>query len=273
MGMEIYYFSGTGNSLHVARELQKRIPDTILIPMVNLSKKDVMKTGAETIGFVFPVHLMLVPVFVRRFLNKLDVTSAEYIFTIMTREGSSCLADIYVNSVLKKKGKRIDSIFIINMTQNTPTGLKPTPGDKDWVKKITKENILKLETEIQSRLDLIQKAVVNKEKYPEKNSSRPLKTVLVHLLSFITDKIKTEIKFYSDQTCNGCGICEKVCLSGKIKMNNGNPFWQKEVRCYYCYACFNFCPEQSILVEKIYTQKDGRYHHPGITVNDIAGQK
>ncbi len=29
--IEIYYFSGTGNSLHIAREIQKRIPDTTLI--------------------------------------------------------------------------------------------------------------------------------------------------------------------------------------------------------------------------------------------------
>ena len=33
--VEIYYFSGTGNSLHLARELQKRIPETKLIPITS----------------------------------------------------------------------------------------------------------------------------------------------------------------------------------------------------------------------------------------------
>jgi flavodoxin len=33
MRIEIYYFSGTGNSLHVARELQKRLPDAALVPI------------------------------------------------------------------------------------------------------------------------------------------------------------------------------------------------------------------------------------------------
>ncbi len=37
-------------------------------------------------------------------------------------------------------------------------------------------------------------------------------------------------------------------------------------------ACFNFCPEQSILV-KNYTHKDGRYYHPDVTAQDIAEQK
>lgn len=46
--VEIYYFSGTGNSLHVAKELQKRIPETNLIPMVSLINKDVVETNGET---------------------------------------------------------------------------------------------------------------------------------------------------------------------------------------------------------------------------------
>ena len=55
-GIEIYYFSGTGNSLYVAKELQKRIPETNLIPIVSLLSKDIIKTDGETVGFVFP-HL------------------------------------------------------------------------------------------------------------------------------------------------------------------------------------------------------------------------
>jgi len=43
MSTEIYYFSGTGNSLHVAKELQKRLPETNLIPIVSLLNKDVIK--------------------------------------------------------------------------------------------------------------------------------------------------------------------------------------------------------------------------------------
>ena len=39
MSPEIYYFSGTGNSLHVAKELQKRIPETKLISIVKPFKK------------------------------------------------------------------------------------------------------------------------------------------------------------------------------------------------------------------------------------------
>jgi len=56
MSTEIYYFSGTGNSLYVARELQKRIPETNLIPIVSLLNKDVIEIKGETLGLVFPIH-------------------------------------------------------------------------------------------------------------------------------------------------------------------------------------------------------------------------
>ncbi len=39
MRTEIYYFSGTGNSLHVARELQKRLPNTKLVSVISALKK------------------------------------------------------------------------------------------------------------------------------------------------------------------------------------------------------------------------------------------
>ncbi len=108
--MEIYYFSGTGNSLHVARELKKRIPETKLIPMVSLLQKDITKTNDETVGFVFPLYLTTVPAPVRKFLRKLNLTSTKYIFTVMTRIGTFSLARTCIENILKKKDKKLEKL-------------------------------------------------------------------------------------------------------------------------------------------------------------------
>ena len=60
MSTEIYYFSGTGNSLHVAKELQKRLPGSKLIPIVSFLDNDVVITKGETVGFVFPIYFTTV---------------------------------------------------------------------------------------------------------------------------------------------------------------------------------------------------------------------
>ncbi|MCG2821841.1 MAG: EFR1 family ferrodoxin, partial [Candidatus Atribacteria bacterium] len=120
MCTEIYYFSGTGNSLHVAKELQKRIPKANIIPIVSLLNKDVIKTKAETVGFVFPLHGMTVPIPVKIFLKKLELKSVNYIFAIATRGGTKCFAFNKINQILKRNRKCLDSTFILTMINNDP---------------------------------------------------------------------------------------------------------------------------------------------------------
>ena len=79
MSTEIYYFSGTGNSLHVAKELQRRIPETSLVPVVSLLDEGSIETHAETVGFVFPQYAGTMPKVVAKTLKKLDPRSARYL--------------------------------------------------------------------------------------------------------------------------------------------------------------------------------------------------
>ncbi len=159
---EIYYFSGTGNSLYVAKELQKRIPEAELLPIVSLLDQDVIKTNGKNVGFVFPVHALTIPIVVKRFLKKTDFSSAEYIFAVTTRGGSIFRGFEEIERILKKKSKRLDAHFILNMGMNDP---KPK-----GYKCPTSDEILKMELVINEKLDLIQKIILNKEVSREEDS-------------------------------------------------------------------------------------------------------
>ena len=280
MSTEIYYFSGTGNSLHVARELQKRMPETKLIPMVSLLNEDVIETKGETIGFVFPIYVSSLPVPVRRFLKKIDLKPTQYIFAITTNCGYPGKVNIHLEKLLKKRGKSIDFYFTLKMMGNSPKGVMPSfMIAQDWASRITKETISALDYEVQNKLDIIHKVIISKGKNIGKDNPNPSNFFMKYIdralqlpVEWASEYTHPKNNFYTDSTCTGCNLCGKVCLSGKIKMNNGKPLWQKDIKCYYCYACFNFCPEQSILV-KNYTHKDGRYYHPNVTAKDIAEQK
>ena len=278
--VEIYYFSGTGNSLYVARELQERIPETKLIPIVSLLNEDVIETKGETIGFVFPIYVSSTPDPVRRFLKKIDLKPTQYVFAITTNSGYPGKVNIYLEKLLKKRGKSIDSYFTLKMMGNSPKGLMPSfMIVQDWASRITKETISALDYEVQNKLDNIHKVIINKEKNMGKDNPNPPNFFMEYVgrllqlpVEWASEYTNPKINFYADSTCTGCNLCEKVCLSKKIKMDNGKPLWQKGIKCYYCYACFNFCPEQSILV-KNYIHKDGRYCHPNVTAKDIVEQK
>lgn len=92
MSTEIFYFSGTGNSLHVAREIQRRIPGTRLTPIVSLLDGEPDKTSAEAVGFVFPQYASMAPKIVDRFIKRIDLESAKYVFAVVTRGGTECRA-------------------------------------------------------------------------------------------------------------------------------------------------------------------------------------
>lgn len=156
------------------------------------------------------------------------------------------------------------------------------PKFKGW-KPATWEEVAKLESEAQIKLDMIKNIIVNKESCREKDTGvivpcGYLLKRLVLLGMFFAEHTGVNDYFYSDSKCTGCGTCEKVCTSGKIRMVDKRPVWQKDIKCHMCYACLNYCPKSSTQIKskvyiKSYTEKNERYPHPYATVSDIAGQR
>lgn len=156
---------------------------------------------------------------------------------------------------------------------------------KAW-RPATDAEIAKLEAEVQDKLNSIQKIILNKENSREKDSGFihscfiPANYVLENLvrLGMAFSEYDAKDHFYANSKCIGCGVCENVCLSGKIKMIDKKPVWQEKVKCYLCYACLNYCPVQAVQIKskiyvKSYTEENERYSHPYTTANEIAGQK
>ena len=275
MSTEIYYFSGTGNSLHVAENLQKKISDSKLMPIVSLLWKDVIETHGETVGFVFLLPGMTVPIPVKNFIEKVNLKSSQYNFAIVTRGGTKCFAFNKIDKILKRKGRCLDSYFYLNMVSNDP---------KFEVYDIpTNETIAKTESEIQNQIDLIQEIIIKKKKNRKSDSKfiAPSGFALERLVllgMFFAEHIRVKDYFYPNAKCNGCGTCAMVCPSQKIKIADGKPLWQNKVQCYMCYACLNYCPQHSIQIHskwfmKSYTEKNGRYPHPYASAKDISKQK
>lgn len=283
MNIEIYYVSGTGNSLHAARELQKRMPEAKLIPLVRLLRQDTIKTSADTIGFVFPCFCLTIPIPLYDFLAKADLTSAQYIFALCTRGGSHSEAFEYLTDLLKKQDKRLNAQLNVNMPWNhmIDQNLPATTNSA--------EMISQLESIMQSKLDGFAKAILAHHPYMESDTdaSHELSFAIKLLDRFVPKALNYKahdymyqhlVRFYSDATCTGCGICEKVCLSERIELIDKKPVWKQDTRCYACFACINFCPRRAIQVESRFpirsrTRENDRYHHPSVTYKEIAEQR
>jgi ferredoxin len=280
MKTTLYYFTGSGNSLFVAKELQKRIPKTELVPVVSELEKDNPESTTKRIGFVFPTHGQTVPIPVKKFLKKLDVTESEYLFLVTTRGGSRFFGFEKFNKILKKKKRKLNAGFIINMYNNDPKF-------KNW-EKPSDETLKEIERKVLKKVEAIQEVINNNQDYIEKdtdyvtfNCIPPFRQLLERLVLFamgFAERSGNKDYFYADENCIGCGTCATVCPSGKVIMVDDEPVWQDSVQCYLCYACINYCPKEASQIKtkwymKSYTAENDRYPHPYASAKDIAQQR
>lgn len=281
MNTEIYYFSGTGNSLFLAKEVQKRIPDSEILPIACLLNKDKIISGAKIIGFVFPVHALTIPLALMKFLRKFNCSGAEYIFAIADRHGTVFYGFKKIDRLLKKHGKSLDAQFVIDMCNNESRHPDYQVPSEEEIEACERAALKKLDTAAEIILKR-GRHEYNIKDYPIPTASNPISAFIIEKLVLalmgIAEHTRGVNYFYHDERCTGCGICEKVCLSGKLSIDSGKPIWKKEVSCYMCFACLNFCPVKAVQIRDIpgvksYTKENGRYPHPYASIGDMQKQK
>lgn len=118
MKTQIFYFSGTGNSLYIAKKLSEKIPDSEMIPIINSLNNNKFHIKADKIGFVFPIHAFAMPIAMQQFLKNVNINNKPYIFAVATRGGSPCNVFKNINKMLEKKGQNLKAQFFINMPNN-----------------------------------------------------------------------------------------------------------------------------------------------------------
>jgi ferredoxin/flavodoxin len=256
MDSVIYYFTGTGNSLKVAKDIASRLGNTSLIKVC----KDTMMLSEGTkfkkVGIVFPVYYYGLPVMVKEFVENLILNSNSYVYTIATCGGSVGASVKQLQKILDNKGILLSSAFTIVMPDNYQVMYSPPSDEKQ-------QKLFKLEGEkAQHIADVINK--LEKTSFEEINSF-PAK-LLGGILSKNFNPKDKDRNFWSDEKCNGCGICAKVCPANNIKIEENRPQWLHE--CEHCLACLHWCPKHSLQYKKG-TIKRKRYHHPEISVGEL----
>lgn len=262
MQTTIYYFTGTGNSLKIARDLTQKLEECELIPIAKGWQKEDLESTSEKIGFIFPLYYSGLPKIVYDFINKIDLSKSNYFFTVVTSAGDiNELPLQQLEKILKTKAKTLSAGFFITMPNNYIIGFDIHSEESQ--KRFFGRAINQVEKISEIVKD--KKQNLNQEIFV-KNLSRSER----FNQNFRNEVNESDKSFYADDSCSSCGICEQVCPVNNIILVDGIPEWQHN--CQQCLACINFCPEKSIQFGTE-TLKTGRYHHPEITLQEIINQK
>ncbi|MBY9003807.1 MAG: EFR1 family ferrodoxin, partial [Candidatus Lokiarchaeota archaeon] len=119
MRTKIYFFTGTGNSLSIAKEICNKIPQCELVSIPKEYEKKNPISDCEKVGFVFPLHYAGLPKIVFDFVNKFDVSKSTYFFSIVTHAGDmTTWPFIQLEKILKERSKKLNAGFSLIMPNN-----------------------------------------------------------------------------------------------------------------------------------------------------------
>lgn len=270
----IYYFSGTGNSLYTANKIAETLGGAEIIS-VRCNAENVSASYADIIGFVCPVYEWDVPGIFKEFIKRLTINPNAYIFMVTTYIFILGKSFETVEKCLAEKGAHIHYGRAIRCVASQCIAYPPFPPEKIMIPYMEKQ-IQKVCKEIG------QKKLRNYPKMSPLTRRRFDKT----MGPFLALESEYDKGFYADNRCKGCGICEKVCPTRNITMEDARPKWNHH--CNGCNACVVYCPTKAIQYKtpQVYKELDSiickllclpekrkRYHHPLINAKDLMSDK
>lgn len=261
MTTTLFYFTGTGNCLKVCRDLAGELGDTAIVSIPASINREI-DLSCERIGIIYPVYMFGMPLIVSKFIKKLTCAKDAYIFAIATYGGMAAGSLGQTARELKAIGLKLSAGFGITM----PGNYTPLYAAIDEEKQ---RSMFKKESARIKEIALI----IKDKKKARIEGNNFLTNALFSGLIYATGSPRIpcmDRDFWSDQKCNSCSTCVKVCPVNNIELINKLPVWLH--KCEQCFACLQWCPKEAIQYGKN-TVSRKRYHHPEIRVQDIIAGK
>ena len=257
----VFYFSGTGNTYWVARQISEAIGE----PLVNIA--DEMRRDAHTyqlkeyerLGFCFPTHGWQPPRIVRDFIRRSNFQAVTYVFTVTTCGDSIGETMKIFNKELQTKGFQSDTSFSVIMPESyvcLPFMYTDTP-EKEHEKV---ENA-------RHQLQHIIRTIADRTPCVAELTKGPAPLFFSYVIGqYFNRHMISDRKFRVDtDVCTKCGKCQRVCPVENI--TGTPPEWLHNGRCTCCLACYHHCPVHAINYGEI-TRRRGQYYF-----NRREGQK
>ena len=258
----ILYFSGTGNSLAIARQLAERLNEPLL-PLIEAVGQDL--TNEKRIGLVFPTYDFNLPPAMPEMLSRLNISPRSYVFTVITCGSMAGNCVWVLRRILREKGIELAYSHKVSVPDNSALAFGRNPNNQLGKFEHVPARMEQIISELQAE-------------------SRTLHYSWFSLLSWLLGRPAVErgmIHYLGPKVnpdkCIGCNTCVRVCPMNNIRLiereepmaNSQKPIALIADRCTVCLACVHVCPQQAISTNGREALKERQYRHPQIKLKDL----
>ena len=245
--MKIFYFTSTGNNLHIAKRLGGQ-----LYSIPKILKEGPCEFEADKIGIIFPCYYFGPQRLVEKFLKKVQLKTP-YLFAIMSYGNFSAAGLNHFFHIARKSNIQLSYLNEILMVNNYLPIFDIEKQIKNIPHKNIEENLTKIIADINASRKYIKK----------KGSLKTLATFFGQLFYGINVR-RADKKFFIEDTCNSCKTCEKVCPVDNIKVLEKPTFLH---HCEECLACIHHCPQNAIRLKN--EKGSARFINENVSLREI----
>ncbi|UAL07081.1 MAG: EFR1 family ferrodoxin [Candidatus Methanogranum gryphiswaldense] len=229
----IICFSGTGNSMHVAKYASAVIGDEVVSinDLLRLREKEPLRSERPWV-LVCPIYAWRIPRVVEKFILENAFMGNKQFYSILTCDSEVGSADRYLKKLCTEKGFVYMGMASVNMPENLIT-MYHAPSDKDC-----EVIVRRADRRVKGLAELINSEV----KLTDNKSKSIFKSAVVNPI-FYKFYVKPE-GFRTTDLCTSCGLCTSNCPMNNIKMIKGRPQWENN--CTFCMSCICRCPTEAI---------------------------
>lgn len=213
----ILYFSGSGNSRYVAKELGTLLNDEVVSLNSRIKNNDTsMLVSDKPYVIVCPIYAWRIPKVVEEHLKVTNLSGNNKVYLFITACGSSGNVDSYAKQFFTEFKMEYMGSRTFYMLGSYIAFMENPDLEK------AKETNNKVNISLLELFSYIQ----NEEKLPKQKVSMLGKAVSRFANPFFYNHIIGKDGFYITEKCIGCGKCEEVCLLNNIHMKNKRLVWE-----------------------------------------------
>lgn len=245
----VFFFTGTGNSLYVAKSLVADGGTALSIPQL-LKEKD-LNFEADEIGLVYPKYREI-PEIVKEFLTRAQF-KCDYFFGVITygrhlRNDAQTLVD-----TMKEKKVTVAYVNGVKMADNRLQRF-------DMAQELKENDPAKIDAAIAA---IVKDVDARKQFVITPDGEAPAHRPHAREHNFVGADEMFEIT----DACIGCAICERVCPRGCYTIEGDHA--KAQGMCEQCLACAQACPQLAIAPTEGDANPKTRYRNPNVSLREI----